>query len=234
MFWNPYLVDMCLMFWEIGPIRRSFVAGTHSAPLANNPDVRTEGRLVRDKASGACCGRSGVFAVDSGRLGFIEPGSIWICCRLMMFLVRSVADFTSRYNELNFGKSSLLCTLLDLCILVLAMLMWFATLVGSLLGKAPIRPFELLVDGDLLILLKKSVEATGRGASAISKIQGHADEGLVREGKVRELYKVGNDLADQAADVGRRRVDVGARRAYTCACLTFYQVVRDLHRFLLL
>ena len=32
------------------------------------------------------------------------------------------------------------------------------------------------------------------------------DEGLVRGSRVRELDKIGNDMPDQAADLGRRRV----------------------------
>ena len=44
----------------------------------------------------------------------------------------------------------------------------------------------------------------GPGTTAIAKLKGHADEGLVRGGRVRELDKVGNDMADRAADLGRR------------------------------
>ena len=57
---------------------------------------------------------------------------------------------------------------------------------------------------------------------------------MVWEGRVRELEVVGNDLADEAPDFGRRRVDVeviDARRGCVCACMTWYLVVRDLHRF---
>ena len=67
------------------------------------------------------------------------------------------------------------------------------------------RPSELLVDGDLLSLVKMLVVARGAGTTATSKVKGHADEGLVRGGRVREADKIGNDLADEAADFGRRR-----------------------------
>ena len=68
------------------------------------------------------------------------------------------------------------------------------------------------------------------GTTAISKVKGHADEGLVRDGRVRELDRIGDNLADEAADFGRRRVDAGVtdvRRIYACACRTWYPVVRE-------
>ena len=37
-------------------------------------------------------------------------------------------------------------------------------------------------------------------------VKGHADEGLVAAGRVRELDRLGNNAADEAADFGRRRV----------------------------
>ena len=39
-----------------------------------------------------------------------------------------------------------------------------------------------------------------------SKVNGHADEDLVRQGQVREPDRDGNNRADDAADFGRRRV----------------------------
>ena len=48
---------------------------------------------------------------------------------------------------------------------------------------------------------------------------------MVREGRIRELEVVGNDLVDEVADFGRRTVDVGvidATKAYACASKTWY------------
>ena len=36
----------------------------------------------------------------------------------------------------------------------------------------------------------------------ISKVKGHADEGMVLEGRVRDLDRMGNKAADEAADFG--------------------------------
>ena len=37
-------------------------------------------------------------------------------------------------------------------------------------------------------------------------LMGHADEEMVKVGQVRELDRLGNDAADEAADLGRGRV----------------------------
>ena len=103
-----------------------------------------------------------------------------------------------------------------------------------LAGKKAARPYELMVDGDLLVLVQRLLDARGPGTTNISKVKGHADAGLVREGRVRELEKIGNDMADRAADFGRRRVDVGtldARQHLSNTCRSWYPVIRDLHRF---
>ena len=57
---------------------------------------------------------------------------------------------------------------------------------------------------------------------------------MVRTGRVRAVDKVGNDLADQAADFGRRRVPqqvIDLRRRCTAACTLWYLLVLELHRF---
>ena len=79
--------------------------------------------------------------------------------------------------------------------------------VGRLLnGLSNVRPLELADDGDLIILIRKLLSIRGEGTVCISKVKGHADEGLVRSGQVRALDRYGNSRADEAADFGRRRV----------------------------
>ena len=49
----------------------------------------------------------------------------------------------------------------------------------------------------------------------VTKVKGHADDGMVLEDRVREVDKFGNDAADEAADFGRRSVGavvIDARR----------------------
>ena len=68
----------------------------------------------------------------------------------------------------------------------------------------------------------------------ISKVKGHADDGMVLHGQVRREDKLGNDAADKAADFGRRRVSlavIDARRNFSGVCSRWYPVILDLHRF---
>ena len=71
----------------------------------------------------------------------------------------------------------------------------------------------------------------------ITKVEGHADEGVVLDGRVREVDRLGSDAADDAADFGRRRVGhavIDARRNLSRVCGRWYPVILDLHRCLML
>ena len=57
---------------------------------------------------------------------------------------------------------------------------------------------------------------------------------MVLDGRVRDVDKLGNDAADEAADFGRRRVGhvvIDARRNLSGVCSRWYPVIVDLHRF---
>ena len=107
--------------------------------------------------------------------------------------------------------------------------------VGCLLdGGLGVRPFEIVKDGDLLYLIDRLLQLRGLDTVRISKVKGHADEGMVVDGRVRNLDLLGNNAADEAADFGRRRVPVhviDARRNLVGVCNRWYPVVRHLHRF---
>ena len=95
-------------------------------------------------------------------------------------------------------------------------------------------PFELVNDGDLLLLLERILHLRGLDTVRISKVKGHADAGMVLDGRVREVDRLGNDAADEAGDFGRRRVYpavIDARRNLSGVCGHWYPVVLDLHRF---
>ena len=56
----------------------------------------------------------------------------------------------------------------------------------------------------------------------ITKVKGHAVQGMVFHGRVRELDRLGNDAADEAADLGRGRVGnsvIDARRNLSGVCV---------------
>ena len=89
--------------------------------------------------------------------------------------------------------------------------------VGRLLdGRHGSVPFELVKDGDLLLLNERVLYLRGLDTFRISKVKGHTDEGMVLDGRVRELDRLGKDAADEASDFGRRRVGNAVIDARTC------------------
>ena len=97
-------------------------------------------------------------------------------------------------------------------------------------GSAPV---ELVTDGDLLLLIERMVHLRGRDTVRITKVKGHANEGIVLDGRVGEQDRVRNNAADEAADFGRRWVGpavIDARRNLSGVCGRWYPVVLDLHR----
>ena len=77
--------------------------------------------------------------------------------------------------------------------------------VGRLLdGQGTSRPAELVLDGDLVLLIERMLCLLGLDTVRISKVKGHADEALVRTGWFRDRDRLGYNGADEAADFGRR------------------------------
>ena len=99
------------------------------------------------------------------------------------------------------------CNLLVLCICGVDNL-GVVRHVGCLIdGHHGSVPLELVNDGDLLVLFEKMLYLRGLDTVRISNVKGHADEGVVLDGRVWEQDRVGNNAADEAADFGRWRVD---------------------------
>ena len=64
--------------------------------------------------------------------------------------------------------------------------------VGRLLdGCRGTKPFELVNDGDLLLLIDRMLHQRGLDTVSISKVKGHADDGMVLSGRVRREDKLG-------------------------------------------
>ena len=107
--------------------------------------------------------------------------------------------------------------------------------VGRLLdGCRSLVPFELVKDGDLLLLIERMLRLRGPDTIRVTKVKGHADEGMVLDGRVREVDRLGNNAVDEAADFGRGRIGnavIDARRNLSGVCGRWYPVVHDLHRF---
>ena len=218
-----------------------WMVGVRSGVPGANPNVWKDGSLVRDKVSDVCCGGAGVFAFDSG--------SSWFCRSWgHLELLSPDTNTGAERSWLYFSVPKPLQTVQrDELWGIIAALQASrpvhlgvdnANVVGHvgriLAGQRPDKPYELLVDGDLLVLIQRLVNDRGPGTTAISEVKGHADEDLVRGGRVREIDQVGNDIADRAAEFGRRRVGadvIDARRNFFNACRTWYPVIRDLHRY---
>ena len=107
--------------------------------------------------------------------------------------------------------------------------------VGRLLdGRQGSVPLELVNDGDLLLLVERMLHLRGSDTVRISKVKGPADQGMVLDGRVREVDRLGNNAADAAAEFGCRRVSgavIDARRNLSGVCGRWYPVILDLHRF---
>ena len=83
-------------------------------------------------------------------------------------------------------------------------------------------------------MIERILHLRGLDTVQISKGKGHADEGMVLDCRVREVDRLGNDAADEAADFGRRRVGdavIDARRNLSGVCRRWYPIILDLHRF---
>ena len=98
--------------------------------------------------------------------------------------------------------------------------------VGRLLdGHRGSIPFEHVTDGDRLLLMARMLHLGGLDTVRITKVKGHADQGMVLDGRVREIDRLGNNAADEAADFGRRRVGnavIDARRDLSGVCGRWY------------
>ena len=108
-------------------------------------------------------------------------------------------------------------------------------LVGRMLdGSLGAQPFQVVPDGDLLCLIHHMLLLRGLDTVKVTKVKGHASEDMVVDGRVRDLDRLGNRAADEAADFGRRRVPVrviDARRNLVGVCSRWFPVVCHLHRF---
>ena len=82
--------------------------------------------------------------------------------------------------------------------------------------------------------LKGCFVSGGLDAVRKTEVNGHADEGMVLDGRVGKQDRLGNNAADEAADFGRRRVGnavINARRNLSGVCGRWYPVILDLHWF---
>ena len=210
-------------------------------PLADAPDVWSDGSLVLGGFSGVGFAGCGVYAHGSGAAWFGRqwehldllpplPDGSGEACRLYCSVLGPLQ--TVQRAEI-WGVLVALqgCTRMHVGVDNLNVVRHVSRIIDDgCTGK----PFPLVNDGDLLLKVQQFVRWRGPGTTAVSKVKGHADEGLDAMGRVREVDRVGNDEADAAAALGRGHVHHSvsfARCVIARSCARWYPVVRELHHF---
>ena len=246
--WLPQLSAVCQVEVALGDYSSCLCAewgpadeydGVAASLVPNHPKVWFDGSLVLNQVTGVSSSGAGFFARQAGdcwsnrRWGHVDGlrsvGAVQSCRVSVLFL-----DLFSLSRVLRCGVSFLLCSLLELFILVLIIWVLFVMLVGCLMVGIVLFLFELVHDGDLLLLIDRMHHLRGLDTVRITRVKGHADEGMVLDVRVREVDRFGNNSADEAADFGRRRLGnavIDARRNLSGYCGRWYPVILSLHRF---
>ena len=233
-----YLVESALGRYSSG-LPFDFDAVEASSLLPDHPNVWTDGSLVLDKVTGVSSAGAGFFAHLPascwdhrcwGHVDSVGPVGNVHCCRGFLS-VPGPSQSVQRAELWGVTLALQSSGAVHLGVDNLGVVRH----VGRLLdGRCCSVSFELVKDGDLLVLIERMLHLRGLNTVRISKIKGHADEVRALRGQVREDDGIGNNAADEAADFGRRGVSplvIDARRNLSGVCGRWYPVVLDLHRF---
>ena len=240
-----YLVEVALGRYSSGLIADlglpdEFDHDRAASSLPDHPDVWTDGSLVLYHLTGISSSGSGFFAHQAehfwrgcrwGHVDDVRSDLDHVCCRGFCSVP---GPFQSVQRAEMWGIILALQT--SRAVHLGVDNLGVVRHVGRLLsGCRRSIPFELVDDGDLLLLIDCFLQRRGLDTVCVSKGQkGHADDGMILHGQVRREDKLGNDAADEAADFGRRRVSpvvIDARRNLSGVCGRWYPVILDLHRF---
>ena len=216
-----------------------FDADEVSARMPDSPDIWSDGSLVMDSVTGVSAAGAGMFAHQSescwrdrrwGHVDRVQSVGVDHSCRAFVSVPGPLQ--TVQRAEL---WVVILALQSDKAVHVGVDNLGVVRHIGRLLdGLPPSIPLELVFDGDLLVLIRRMIDLRGSSTVRITKVKGHADEGMAADGRVRMLDRIGNNAADEAADFGRRRVGpavIDARRNLSGVCGRWYPVDLDLHRF---
>ena len=218
-----------------------FVEDVVSSDVSDHPDVWTDGSFVLDELSGVGAGGCGVYSIQVwcwvvfgrrwGHLELLLPGDLGVERCVLFDSIRGPLQSVQR-AELRGVILALQCSsAVHLGVDILSVVRHVSRIWE---GRMSGRPFELTFDVDLLTIIERMIQLRGIQNVKITKVKGHADDDMVAVGRVRVEDRIGNDLADRAADFGRRRVSdlvIDVRRRFLSACSSWYPVVLDLHRF---
>ena len=173
--------------------------------LSDHPDVWTDGSSVLDRLTGVSASGAGFFANHSehswngrrwGHVHGVLVDRDLACCRGFSSVpgpLQSVqrAEMWGVILALQASRA------LHLGVDNLGVVRHVGRLLDGCRGAVP---FQLVNDGDLLLLIDHMLRSRGLDTVCISKVKGHADDGMVLHGQVRREDKLGKDAADEAAD----------------------------------
>ena len=241
-----YLVEVALGRYSSGLVAEwslpdGFDADEVSARMPDAPEVWSDGSLVLDSVTGVSAAGAGIFAHQSDLClsdrrwdhdDRVQTNDVSHSCRGFV----SVSGPLQTVQRAELWGVILALQSSD-AVHVGVDNLGVVRHVGRLLDDCShVAPLELVTDGDLLILTRRMIDLRGRDTVRISKVKGHADEGMVFDGRVREVNRLGNSAADEAADYGRRRVGPAVfdvRRDLSGVCDRWCPVLLDHHRFFL-
>ena len=182
-----------------------FRLGGRDFDVGDSPFVWSDGSLVVDKVSGVGVAGAGVYAHISGASWFHRR---WAHLDLLPPLIDGGGERCWMYCSVPGPLQTVQRA--EIWRVLVALQGQIALHVGvdnlnvvnhlsSLIsGRWSGRPFPLINDGDLLGLAREILHSRGRGTTLVSKVKGHADEGLVDLCRVREVDRFGNNEADAA------------------------------------
>ena len=213
-----------------------FDADEASARMPDAPKVWSDGSMVLDSVTGVSAAGAGMFAHQSelcwrdrrwGHVDRVQSDNVAHSCRGFVSVPGPLQ--TVRRAEL---WGVILALQSSDAVHVGVDNLGVVRHVGRLLDDCcSTLPLEFVTDGHLLVLIRRMLDLRGRDTVRVTKVKGHADEGMVSDGRVRELDRLGNNAADEAADFGRRRVGpavIDARRNLSGVCGRWYPVLLDL------
>ena len=235
-----YLVEVALGRYSSGLVAEwSLSDGFHAGEVASRTEVWTDGSLVLDQVTGVSSSGAGFFAHQSencwscrkwSHVDGVRPGGEVPSCRGFCSVPGPLQSFqrAEMWGVILALQSS---GAVHLGVDNLGVVRHVGRLLDGCHGPVP---FELVKDGDLLLLIQRMLRLRGLDTVRVSKGKCHADEGMVLDGRVREIDRLVNIAADEAADSGRRRVGNSvsdARRNLSGVSGRWHPVILVRHRF---
>ena len=159
--------------------------------VPDHPNVWSDGSLVLDQVTGVSSSGAGFFAHQSvtlwddrrwGQVDLIRPeGDVQSCRGFCSFPGPLQSVQRAEMWGVIFGLAVFWCC--SLGVDNLSVVRHVSRLLDGHRGSVP---FELVKDGDLLLLIGRMLRLRGLDTVRVTEVKGHADEGMVLNGRVCE------------------------------------------------